>query len=304
VDKTLFLQLLQHYASTSVEEAKQIASLKAQFPYSQVLQTMAARVSKDHGFQHQQRDLQFAAVHAADRNVLKEIIMQQPEDPVQQVISKHVNASEQVSSTLDSVDLADMVMDDLEQLSKLKSTFENLFMDYPKSVKSGKEKDIIANPPTAAPENQESGVKSKKERIIELARVVGNTVATDGTLSKKKRLDRRGNPVDELIAEIQSSKEEIIPENERQKQQIEIINQFIRVQPSISNPRDRAPSAIADLTPVKSGEFSDNIVSETLVEILLKQGKKDKAIEVLKKLIWKYPQKKAYFASQIEDLKK
>jgi predicted Zn-dependent protease len=56
--------------------------------------------------------------------------------------------------------------------------------------------------------------------------------------------------------------------------------------------------------PIKSGEFGDHIVSETLVEILIKQGKKDKAIEVLKKLIWKYPQKKAYFASQIEELKK
>ena len=58
------------------------------------------------------------------------------------------------------------------------------------------------------------------------------------------------------------------------------------------------------LATIKSGEFGDNIVSETLVEILIRQGKKDKAIEVLKKLIWKYPQKKAYFASQIEELKK
>ena len=107
-----------------------------------------------------------------------------------------------------------------------------------------------------------------------------------------------------MIVEIQNSKEELAPESDLQKQQIEIINQFIRVQPSISNARDRAPSAAGDLNTVKSGEFGDNIVSETLVEILLKQGKKDKAIEVLKKLIWKYPQKKAYFASQIEDLKK
>ena len=83
-----------------------------------------------------------------------------------------------------------------------------------------------------------------------------------------------------------------------------MINQFIRIQPTISNVKDRAPSAIGDLMSIKSGEFGDNIVSETLVEILVKQGKKDKAIEVLKKLIWKYPQKKAYFASQIEDLKK
>ena len=54
----------------------------------------------------------------------------------------------------------------------------------------------------------------------------------------------------------------------------------------------------------KNASLSDNIVSETLVEILIRQGKKEKAIEVLKKLIWKFPQKKAYFAARIEDLKK
>jgi hypothetical protein len=36
---------------------------------------------------------------------------------------------------------------------------------------------------------------------------------------------------------------------------------------------------------------------------LLSQGKKDKAVEVLRKLIWKFPQKKSYFAAQIEELK-
>ena len=59
-----------------------------------------------------------------------------------------------------------------------------------------------------------------------------------------------------------------------------------------------------DLTEVKNGEFADNVISETLVEILIRQGKKEKAIELLKKLIWKFPQKKTYFAAQIEDLKK
>jgi hypothetical protein len=321
VEKTEFLQLLQHYARTSVEEAKDIASLKGEFPYSQLLQTLAARASKDHGFQHQQRDLQMAAVYAADRALLKEIITLQPEEPVQQVISKHINADEQVSTTIDSVDVADVIMDDLERLSKLKRTFENLFMDFPKPRKESKEVTLqpAENPaPLLSSERtvdtsavvipsggDETPVKSKKARIIEMARAISTNPPSDGrSPAKKKHLDKDGNPVDELIAEIQSSKQEIIPESERQKQQIEIINQFIRVQPSISNAKDRSPSGAGDLTPVKSGEFGDNIVSETLVEILIKQGKKDKAIEVLKKLIWKYPQKKAYFASQIEDLKK
>ena len=312
MEKTVFLNILQHFASTSVDEAKEIASLRAQYPYSQLLQTLSARSSKDHGFQHQQRDLQVAAVYASDRGLLKELVTLEADQPVHQIVSRHVDADRQVVSTIDSVDMADVIMDDLQRLSKLKHTFENLFMDYPKSRKDGNEtkqkKEITFQPAPAenlSPESQESLPKSRKERIIEMAKALNsNSDTAESNGPKKKRRDKDGNPVDELIAEIQSSKDEIVPENERQKQQIEIINQFIRIQPSITNARDRAPSAIGDLMPIKSGEFGDNIVSETLVEILIKQGKKDRAIEVLKKLIWKYPQKKAYFASQIEDLKK
>lgn len=317
MDKTDFLNVIQHYASTSVDEAQTIRSLRAQYPYSQLLQTLTARSSKDHGFPNQQRDLQLAAVYSADRALLKEIITLDPEDPVQQVVSKHVHANDQVVSTIDSVDVADIVMDDLEQLSKLKGAFENLFMDHPKAEKIIKNSDSELPPPEEIPTgetetgeesmlpNQETAARSKKARIIDVARAMNSASPSDGTTPpKKKHRDKNGNLVDELIDDIQNSKEEITPENEKQKQQIEIINHFIRVQPSISNPRERVPSAVGDLTPVKSGEFGDNIVSETLVEILVKQGKKDRAIEVLKKLIWKYPQKKAYFASQIEDLKK
>jgi hypothetical protein len=107
-----------------------------------------------------------------------------------------------------------------------------------------------------------------------------------------------------LIEEIKTTKKRIAPENEKTKEQIEIIDQFIKAQPSITaKPRSEITSG-GDLTEIKNGEFADNVISETLVEILIRQGKKEKAIEVLKKLIWKFPQKKTYFAAQIEDLKK
>ncbi len=317
MDRTDFLEILRRFANTSVDEAQAIASLKAEYPYSQLIQILSARASKDHGLQHQQRDLQVAAVYSADRALLKEIITREPAESIQQVVSKHIDAEKQVASTLESVDVADTVMDDLDRLSKLKDTFENLFMDYPQGVKPGnhgisteteeaEEKATEEQPVTsitfkAADESELSPVKAKKQRIIEMAKTLTKQTDddSDDAVSKKKP---RENP-DELIAEIQNSKEEISPENERQKQQIEIINQFIRVQPSISNPRERVPST-GDFNTIKSGEFGENIVSETLVEILVKQGKKDRAVEVLKKLIWKYPQKKAYFASRIEELKK
>ena len=48
--------------------------------------------------------------------------------------------------------------------------------------------------------------------------------------------------------------------------------------------------------------MSDNLVWEKLGEIYAKQGKTEKATEIYHKLIWKFPQKKAYFAEKIESL--
>lgn len=135
------------------------------------------------------------------------------------------------------------------------------------------------------------------------------------TLPKQKTISRRRAPVkkknaegpDDLILDAieQSKKKKLIPGSERQQEQLEIIEEFINASPTISNLRSKpAPVSHDDLSQVKAGEFGEHLVSETLVEILINQGKKERAIEVLKKLIWKFPQKKAYFAAQIEDLRK
>lgn len=124
-------------------------------------------------------------------------------------------------------------------------------------------------------------------------------------LAEKKviPLEPESGRTETLIEEIKSSKKKIKPEGEKQKEQIEIIDQFIKTQPAISRPKPTVSMQTSDLSE-PSGQFGENIVSETLVEILLKQGKKERAIEALKKLIWKFPQKKAYFAAQIEELRK
>ena len=145
--------------------------------------------------------------------------------------------------------------------------------------------------------------KSKRERIIELSKALNaqQTMESEETKNPKKKSEGRKDIIDEIV----DTKSKIEPANEKQKEQLDIIDHFIKTQPSISNAKDKAANTQeGDLSSIKTGEFGDNIVSETLVELLLKQGKKDKAIEVLKKLIWKFPQKKAYFAAQIEELKK
>lgn len=48
---------------------------------------------------------------------------------------------------------------------------------------------------------------------------------------------------------------------------------------------------------------ADEVVTETMAEVLVKQGMHEKAIEVYEKLSFLYPAKSTYFATQIEHLK-
>jgi hypothetical protein len=114
---------------------------------------------------------------------------------------------------------------------------------------------------------------------------------------------------DKLIEELKSidlveEKEEQKPIIERQKEQIEIINRFIQANPRLSRLDGNTPDNgdQEDLTD-KYAELGNQLVSENLAIIMVKQNKIDKAIDIYKKLIWKFPQKKAYFAQKIEELK-
>jgi hypothetical protein len=52
----------------------------------------------------------------------------------------------------------------------------------------------------------------------------------------------------------------------------------------------------------QSVTFSDKLATETLAKIYMKQGKKEKAIEIFKILMIKIPEKSTYFAAQIKNI--
>ena len=308
MDKHLFLEIVRN-GESDAKQAIEVVSLREQFPYSQLLHALSARLAKEHRLEEEQRSLQTAAVYAADRHVLKVVMNEdfhhaaasaEISQPAETDISPNVMAPEQKEMTVRSQnnalaaetvepgteplvkhsktfnpepgvgpDVAERVMKDLRKLYDAKHNFEMMFTDE-----------------------------------AQVSNVVGQApvVKSEENITQKRK--KRDQPHETILEEITIKKDVIEPESERQKEQIEIIDHFIKTQPTIANPKERQPAAANDLNSIKAGEFGDNIISETLVEILVKQGKKERAIEVLKKLIWKYPQKKAYFASQIEDLRK
>jgi hypothetical protein len=357
VETDRFIDILRNYSESTEDEALEVIALKERFPYSQLLHALSARMSKDHDFVDQQNELQLAAVYAADRRVLKEVMTldvlpvhgQEPignkasprkaaparptdtatrtsgqveEKPAPKAKPIHkVEIQDDDDVTPDPGSVAEEVMHDLQKLHHLRHNFEMLFADGG-SQQPGKAQPLPSKPVDTASEPVEKAAppevpkvikpkpssKSRKQRIIEMAKKVeAEQERTDEALEEfaEEEREKLSAKKKDILDEITQSKQEISPESQKQKEQLELIDQFIKTQPSISNKRDQPPAAPqGDLTTIKTGEFSDNVVSETLVDLLVKQGKNDKAIEVLKKLIWKFPQKKAYFAAQIQELKK
>ncbi len=98
-----------------------------------------------------------------------------------------------------------------------------------------------------------------------------------------------------------SPKTEEEEKKQPKKKGIDLIENFLSSNPQIiPDPAKKAKDV--DLSD-KNIDAEEDILSETLAKIHIKQGNKSKAIAIFEKLRLKYPEKSAYFARRIKKLK-
>lgn len=147
---------------------------------------------------------------------------------------------------------------------------------------------------TKAKSTAASKTKAKKTTTTSSKTKAASKAPKKASAKTEKQATAKDNEISEQRVEIKATL----------KEQINIIDSFIKKEPSISSrPVKNIESDQKDLSE-KSTNFGDDLISENLAQILVEQGKSQKAIDMYKKLIWKFPQKKAYFAARIEDLNK
>lgn len=282
MEKKQFHTLVGNYTCLSAEEASQLLLLEKEFPYCQVIRSLSARSTQDNNLPEKEDQLHLAAMCVTDRAVFKNIMTAAVEPRKQPVVIAEVKSeSATVVIEPETLSVTSQATPQPEiQHTNSDTLFEAVLQDMEKLHNS---MHVF-----------EETVKQLESGVAEV------TAPAKSSEKKKKAVD-----VDEeLISEIKVTKKEVNPEGPKQIEQIEIIDQFIKTQPTIKGRVPSESSGNQDDLAGKNDGYNENIISETLAQILIKQGKKEKAIDILKKLIWKFPQKKAYFAAQIEELKK
>ncbi len=172
-------------------------------------------------------------------------------------------------------------------------------------------------PDEGDPEKEKGDVKKAEKEQVDLKTEIKTSVGkAENIPANKETADEAAASIAEVKNIINRHMDELEAENEKlrkketpgsrkskkSKSKDQIIDEFIKKQPSISRPKAEFYDPI-----IKARESvvdNENIVSETLAEIYHDQGHLEKAIKIYRKLSLKYPEKSSYFAALIEKAEK
>ena len=316
MEKERLVQLIKDPRAATPMDFEQLEDLIKKYPFSQTLRILLAKIAYLLDNSGKNINLKTAALYASQRGSLKKVIEQEdypgntfPIQPYQELPAFETFTDQDSLDSFAEEDESESssifreVMRNLEKLKALREQFQFL------EINTEEQSELPA-------ENlQKTEVKKEKEPVKSSDKKEAIPIKPT---SPKKPIQQVITPLEEkldiqvsefFLSEIQKKTE---PQQEYVQQastnpQGDLIDKFIKAQPSIGSIKKeieiKSEEVVRDLSE-KSTRFGDNLISENLAIILLRQGKKDRAIEIYKKLIWKLPQKKAYFAARIEEIKK
>jgi hypothetical protein len=107
---------------------------------------------------------------------------------------------------------------------------------------------------------------------------------------------------DILISTVEQETTAEMQRTEEQRRQQQIIQGFMKKNPRIARQDNNLEPVTIDLSSRLAGPSDSGIETEAFANILIRQGKIEKAIDVYQKLILKKPEKRNYFAKKLSEL--
>ena len=321
MNKNQFISFIKNPTSFEDKDIKTLTTFVNSFPYCQASHILLSKATHDLNSMLANEKLKHAALYSPDRSILKKIIhlkgektpVEAPKKEETKTIkpSKKVttptkstsNDKESTASNNKSSDITSEIEETLKKAQSLKKNIPSLSVEKKETTLKQDVDDSKTQKENVKKEDkkEEKVVKEKKnlnpERIlpeIELGYMIlssrlGNVLQERGELTSEYPF------IDIYNYEIDA------PEK---KSTESIVDEFIQKSPTISRVKPKKDDSVQVNLAEKSLKRKSPPKTETLAKLYLSQGNTKKALKIYEDLLLKVPEKKAYFAAQIEKIKK
>jgi hypothetical protein len=294
-----FISYLNRTDLLNKEDIPVLTNMVKDFPFCQTFHLLLAKTLHNEKSIQYNQHLKIAAAYATDRKVLYRIIVNTPapENKIDLPVAKVPVNDESILQTLvkeialpqpsvllapkiDNVEI-EIVKDIVDQVSL--NTLKSKIKTTPQPAKT--EEPLLAG--KKEPFKSEKTPFTKKEKLpfIEWLKILQNPEHTSIETSAHEEGMNEKAPG-------------YFPEKKKQES---LIDKFIATDPRIvAKAEFFSPVNIARVSVIDTEE----VVTETLAKIYVQQGNYSKAIKIYEKLTLKYPEKRIYFAGQIDFLQK
>ena len=320
--KSDLLPLLKQPEAIAAETLTDLEELARQYPYFQAVHTLIAKAKHDEQASDAEAALHHAAIYAPDRRHLRKIILEEvhrsPSEvpltdeatpsPAEVAVTEIQKDAEPTDAPMaGAVELSGSATEQVEEpvasfeASEPIVTEENEPEATLDTVKNEPETVVVAEDHDPEPTIAEEEAPSVAEPVI--ATEPTTTDEADERESVYDALEKNLKNLQEVRSAQRTEDQKPLVSGTTQREQQELMDKFVSQEhDKLSTPMD-LEATIADLAE-RSTLAPEELVTENLAEIFIKQGKVEKGLALYEKLSLKFPEKKAYFADKIEQLKK
>ncbi|ERM82084.1 hypothetical protein P872_08420 [Rhodonellum psychrophilum GCM71 = DSM 17998] len=272
-----FLEIIQHSNALHREEISQLLKLHETFPYFQIPKVLLAKYEFDQSGGQEKDFLHWAAVTSPNRLWLQSLVeTKTPLEILKKELILKTQEKERISSAKKPLPESEDSLEDGKSL-------------MPDQV------------PLVNPQERAEALKKLEETLNpnKIQTDIAKEDADERVLSRKIPVGNRDG--EELIENLRKKeKKEII--DEKQKAQIDMIKAFSKREFKLASLKEMANFQKQDDLSKTSTQLNNDLISESFALLLVKQGKKQKAKEIYRKLMVKFPEKSVYFTELLNAL--
>ncbi|NVJ47589.1 MAG: hypothetical protein HWE07_10690 [Cytophagia bacterium] len=295
MDKERFSTLLQDPSKVTNADIKALNEYRKKYPYFQSLYVVVAKALREREHPKTDAFIKKAAIYSANRSHLKEIIegdfvfALKEKEPKQEIPQKTVVET-----------VAPPKVEESKKVETPAATDTQKEVKQAEKAKAPKESKAETKVKLEEKKEVKGTKQSEPKTEVTKAPVIDNDLAE--IEATKRRIEAL---LSGQLVESEIEKKPKKPISEKKKNQIEIIEKFIKNEPQMDRERMAEAEGKVDIEDLadKSLLKEEDFETETLAKLMAKQGKVKKAEDIYKKLSLKFPEKSAYFATQIEKLK-